>query len=95
MSRDTSLRHGYDFPGLYLAIERAKGEIRYDIRRGIVPPDIPDFPSLHDYTDANEYGGICVREPGPAGGPMSHDEWIAWGNAIQSYLDDWLKGGRP
>jgi len=84
-----------DFPGLYAAIERAKAEIRHDIKNGVVPADVPDFSSLHDFVDANMYGGMCDEGPSSAAESMNHEDWIEWGNALQSYLDDWLKAGRP
>lgn len=40
-------------------IEKAKKEIIEDIRNGVVPSSVADFGELHDYVDANCYGGIC------------------------------------
>ena len=37
--------------------ERIRGEILEDVRLGIVPSDVPSFSALHDYVDANCYGG--------------------------------------
>ena len=34
-------------------------EIVSDIKDGRVPCDVPTFAALHDYVDANEYGGLC------------------------------------
>jgi hypothetical protein len=40
-------------------ISRGKAEILEDIHAGIVPADIKCFGDLHDYVDANCYGGLC------------------------------------
>lgn len=34
-------------------------EIRADVRLGYVPESVSCFSELHDYVDANEYGGFC------------------------------------
>ena len=78
-------------------IERAKAEILADIDRGIVPADVATFAGLHDFVDANEYGGLC-EEPfcstirGEEDDP-SH-EWWAFGVLLQDAVDRWLRGGR-
>ena len=41
------------------AIERSKVEILEDMSSGIVPTTVSSFSELHDYVDANEYGGLC------------------------------------
>ena len=46
-------------PTLRKTIERMKQEILDDIEAGRVPADCPSFSSLHDYVDANCYGGFC------------------------------------
>lgn len=45
------------------AVERSIREITADIIDGILPYDVNSFSVLHDYVDANEYGGICDDEP--------------------------------
>lgn len=83
------------------AVEQAMIEIEDDISDGTVPADVPDFSSLHDYVDANCYGGLCDGEDGPW-----HYLWairdandspaiIDFGNAVQSRVDAWLRAGRP
>jgi hypothetical protein len=37
--------------------ERMKAEILYDISAGVVPRSVKTFSELHDYVDANCYGG--------------------------------------
>lgn len=39
------------------AVNRAKQEITDDIREGVVPATVHSFGQLHDYVDANHYGG--------------------------------------
>ena len=46
-------------PSLNETIEQMKQEILEDIKAGRVPADCPSFSSLHDYVDANCYGGFC------------------------------------
>lgn len=40
-------------------IERAKDEIVADYQAGIIPDTISRFSELHDFVDANYYGGFC------------------------------------
>jgi hypothetical protein len=46
-------------PTINESIERMKIEIIKDIEAGRVPASCPSFSSLHDYVDANYYGGFC------------------------------------
>lgn len=43
-------------------VERVKQEIVADIRAGVVPRSVSSFAELHDYVDANCYGGVCEDE---------------------------------
>lgn len=43
-------------------IARIKKEILEDVRAGIVPASVKSFRDLHDYVDANCYGGFCDDE---------------------------------
>lgn len=40
-------------------IARMKREIRTDVRCGRIPDNVKSFAELHDYVDANSYGGLC------------------------------------
>lgn len=40
-------------------IDRMKHEILADMNDGKVPRTVKSFAELHDYVDANEYGGFC------------------------------------
>ena len=63
------------------AIEQGKAEILADIASGRVPADVSTFAALHDYVDANEYGGLCEKPIDPSFAPA---------NEIQNALDAWL-----
>lgn len=70
-------------------------QIKFDIVTGVVPPTVHSFSELHDYVDANCYGGLCDE-------PYAHrevftfdDEGIAHVAAVQEIIDVWLKVGRP
>lgn len=76
------------------AIARGRCEILADVLAGQVPADVPTFSALHDYVDANEYGGLCdetadvARDCDP-----SSDEWCEWANAVQQDLSTWIETG--
>ena len=74
--------------------------IANDIQIGLVPPTVKCFADLHNYVDANEYGGFCVDEY--AGlltelfgtderGGMSQDN-IDFINEAQGAIDTWMRG---
>jgi hypothetical protein len=66
-------------------VERAKAEILADVASGTVPSTCASFSELHDYTDANGYGGAFER-------PFDNDETDFW-NAVQDAVDRWIKQG--
>ena len=68
----------------YACIARAQAEIRADIDAGILRPTVRTFAELHDYVDANEYGGLTADDC-----PLSHDDTIR----VQSSVDQWLRRG--
>jgi hypothetical protein len=70
-------------------VERAKREILEDIASGIVPHHVGSFAELHDYVDANGYGGAFEEPFDPS--DWGHSFW----NAVQSELDRWIKAGMP
>jgi len=71
-------------------IARGKREIREDVASGRVPAEVASFSELHDYVDANEYGGICDEALVSA---LSDEQFSAIGNVVQDALDAWIKGG--
>lgn len=79
MSRYDHIRH---------AVALAKAEIRADIQAGKVPERVGSFAELHDYVDANCYGGIVEGEN------VSLLDDIDAINLVQADVDQWLKLGR-
>ena len=83
-------------------IERMKREVIADVKSGQVPRTVKTFAELHDYGDANEYGGFCEDAfidmltqhfGGPAkitGMPQGMLDFI---NAAQYAIDVWIKEG--
>ena len=45
---------------LWSVIASMKLGIINDINAGIIPPTVKSFSELHNYVDANEYGGFCI-----------------------------------
>lgn len=78
------------------AIEQGKREILEDISTGRVPATVKDFSDLHDYVDANEYGGLCENGwlESDITGDMTDDTHNA-ASAVQDALHAWLVAGRP
>lgn len=75
--------------GVQAAVVRAKQEIAQDQLDGIVPVGVHSFADLHDYVDANTYGGMADPD-----GPLSHlsgGAFIAAANKVIDQLDKWLK----
>lgn len=72
-------------------IAQGKKEIRADIKAGTIPATITSFGELHDYVDANEYGGLCEDAIYDSMG--SEVEWIGLCNQVQDALDAWIKKG--
>lgn len=73
-------------------VKRARAEILEDIASGRVPATVRTFAQLHDYVDANGYGGAFENfEEGQAGDEGHCNFW----NHVQNSLHDWLAAGRP
>lgn len=66
-------------------VERAKAEILKDIAKGVVPDSVASFSELHDYVDANWYGGAFEGEFDAS------DECLYFWNRVQGEVDEWLK----
>lgn len=76
------------------AVERSKLEILSDIDAGIVPTTVRTFSELHDFVDANEYGGLCEDLFDQiAQGEENYGVDLV--NEIQDAVHDWLAAGRP
>lgn len=90
------------------SIERGKREIQEDIASGRVPFTVTTFGRLHDYVDANYYGGLCdegsgwdtlfpgrYAEDGPGDGPehiAAQELFCDAANRVQDALNAWLSG---
>jgi hypothetical protein len=84
-------------PNLQATIARMKSEILADIAAGTVPATVASFSELHEYVDANEYGGFCDAEyvarfglPSDEGYP---DSLTDFANAAQDSIHAWLVAG--
>lgn len=73
----------YSLAEVDAAVALAQVEIIADIASGIVPQNVRGFSTLHDFVDANEYGGLC--DPMTFGGRSN-----AFAAAVQERLDTWL-----
>lgn len=89
-------------PTLDESIKRMKQEIIEDIQAGRVRADCPSFSALHNYVDANCYGGFCDDEvmqaltnyfAGPDESEGMPDALIAYLNDAQNSIDCWIKEG--
>lgn len=68
-----------------LTVERMKAQINADIRSGRVPVAVTSYSELHDYVDANFYGGIDSEHP-----VMNANVF----NAASDIVNEWLVNGR-
>jgi len=66
-------------------LERAKVEVLADVAAGVVSVAVASFSQLHDYVDANGYGGAFEDNA-----PDPTDE--VW-DALQCAIDGWIKSG--
>ncbi len=70
-----------------VAIGRA--QILEDVYRGVfIAEDIQSFSDLHEYVDANKYGGFLE--------PVDFQPWRDWRrevNAVQDQLHTWIVNG--
>lgn len=86
---------------LWSVIASMKLSIINDINARILPPSPVDFSDLHNYVDANEYGGFCIEEfaepliqlfggrDGDDGMPQAYIDFM---NEAQGIIDAWIKG---
>lgn len=85
---------------LWSVIASMKLGIINDINIGIIPPTVKSFSDLHNYVDANEYGGFCIDtfadELIELFGGRGDDEglpdgYMAFMNEAQNIIDAWIK----
>lgn len=77
-------------------ILRAKSEVLRDIASGRVPATVKSFSELHDYVDANYYGGAFGHPDSRVLPPKyfdCSDEACTFWNAVQDEVDAWIKRG--
>ncbi len=72
-------------PRLSDIIERSKAEILRDVAAGIIPATCASFSELHDYVDANGYGGAFEHD-------FDNEETDFW-NAMQDAVNAWIRTG--
>lgn len=66
------------------AFSQGKEEILNDIKTNVVPKNITCFSDLHDFLDANSYGGFCENE-------YQNSKDFKLENKVQIELDNWIK----
>jgi hypothetical protein len=84
-------------PSLVETLARMEAEIIDDVARGLVPVTCASFSELHDYVDANCYGGFCNMEFGQQHGYPSDDnypqELVDLISEAQAIIDGWIGRG--
>ncbi|CAM3373235.1 MULTISPECIES: hypothetical protein [Cupriavidus] len=80
------------------AIELGKAQIRQEIASGRIPPTVKTFSALHDYVDANEFGGLCADDGDlprlfPRVTESDAEAFCEAANQVQQALDTWLASG--
>lgn len=87
---------------LEMLVADMKSEILQDVKDGFVPSGVLSFSELHDYRDANCYGGLCEDTIADAliaqfGGCDEHEGMpqgmIDFINLAQAEIDTWIKSG--
>jgi hypothetical protein len=86
-------------------LARMREEILEDIRTHRVPISVSSFSGLHDYVDANAYGGFCDDEYAETlitsfGGRDAEteampDAYLAFMSLAQTAINFWLATGGP
>jgi hypothetical protein len=91
-------------PSLDEVVQSMRHEVLVDIALGRVPDSVRSFSKLHDYVDANGYGGFCEDRflaslidafGGRDAGEALPDKLMALMNDAQSKVDEWLNLGHP
>lgn len=82
----------FDIDMRYSGLLRMQVEILNDIRNGVVPDTVRSFSELHDYVDANGYGGAFEAW---SEGCTENDAFCRFWDRAQNACDRWLKAGRP
>ncbi|MFS8979477.1 hypothetical protein PO002_34220 [Cupriavidus necator] len=77
------------------SIELGMQQIQREIAAGRIPPTITEFSALHDYVDANEFGGLCDedgqwRRLFPRETATDEELFCEAANRVQDALTKWL-----
>lgn len=95
--------YSWRIPTIDVTVTKMKAEILADMENKIVHPEVGSFSGLHDYVDANCYGGFCDDDLNSAlidffdegdwseGMPQGMLDYI---NECQGQIDLWLKSGK-
>ncbi len=70
-------------------LARAKAEIIADLEAGTIPASCASFGDLHNYVDANGYGGAFEESNPDIWEPSEMEFW----NEIQDTLNAWIVAG--
>jgi len=84
--------HTKSFPPLEVTIDRMKAELLVDMITARVPCDAETFGELHDYVDANYYGGFIDDVTFKFFDASSVAD-VAYANAAQSAIHAYLEQG--
>lgn len=77
------------------AIELGKRQIQQEIATGRIPPIITEFAKLHNYVDANEFGGLCedggeIHRLFPRVTDEDAEIFCQAANRVQDAINQWL-----
>lgn len=82
-------------PTIDQTVSRMKVEILTEIESGRIPDSVQSFSDLHDYVDANEFGGMCedsIADP-IIESLGDYDAFIDYVNHCQCIVHEWLVNG--
>lgn len=84
-----------DSTPLDTAVQVAKQQIIADVKAGTVPATVDSFAAMHDYVDANYYGGafdwpVVASETDDEEYVSAH---AAFWDEVQSQLHKWIASG--
>lgn len=80
-----------------IVIRWACDEVSGDIETGLVPTTVSGFATLHDFVDANKYGGAFAwpETLGDVEDRSYVEAHCTFWNQVQDGVDAWLRAGRP
>lgn len=92
-------------PTVQETAERIKAEVLADLgvavssRGDVMPTTVSSFAELHDYVDANTYGGMCSGLYdllcSDVNDVAANDAWMSHCDEAIDIVDAWLRAGRP